>query len=384
MDNVLLALDDEQPFLDIIRRVAKSADFTAVTTTDPAVFKAALLTSPPTVILLDLQMPDCDGVEILHVLAESQSRAKVILLSGFETRVLGLARGIGQGLGLDMGEPMPKPLRPADLQQVLASLKRSTINITAVGLKEALDNDYLDLFYQPIVALDTDETIGFEGLVRWKHPEYGIVPPDLFIGLAEREDLIERVTDRVLEVAAKQISSWRTQGIDTFVSVNLSAHNIVADLPDRLVRLCTRHNILPEYLRLELTETAAMANHALMLEILTRVRLKGFMLAIDDFGTGYSSLVQLHRLPFSELKIDQSFVREMSTSAEANLIVGTIINLGRSMEMDLIAEGIETADQKERLAEMGCGTGQGYLFSKPMPASDVPAWLEKRELRAGA
>jgi len=106
MDNVLLALDDEQPFLDIIRRVAKSADFTAVTTTDPAVFKAALLTSPPTVILLDLQMPDCDGVEILHVLAESQSRAKVILLSGFETRVLGLARGIGQGLGLDMGQPI--------------------------------------------------------------------------------------------------------------------------------------------------------------------------------------------------------------------------------------------------------------------------------------
>jgi EAL domain-containing protein (putative c-di-GMP-specific phosphodiesterase class I) len=137
----------------------------------------------------------------------------------------------------------------------------------------------------------------------------------------------------------------------------------------------TRHDIPPRLLRLELTETAAMDNHALTLEVLTRVRLKGFQLAIDDFGTGYSSLVQLHRLPFSELKIDQSFVREMANSEEARMIVGAIVSLGHSLRLKLIAEGIETEDLMQRLIAMGCEMGQGYFFSRPMPASHVSDWI---------
>jgi len=212
-------------------------------------------------------------------------------------------------------------------------------------------------------------------LVRWNHPEFGIVMPDRFIGLAERENLINPLTDRVLDLAAGQISTWRKAGIEAFLSVNVSAANIVAELPDQLARLCTRHDIPPRSLRLELTESAMMGNQALMLEVLTRVRIKGFLLAIDDFGTGYSSLVQLHRLPFSELKIDQSFVREMATSEEASLIVGAIIGLGHSLNQELIAEGIETEDVMQRLTALGCQIGQGYLFSRPMPASKVPDWL---------
>ncbi len=223
--------------------------------------------------------------------------------------------------------------------------------------------------------LGTGKTIGFEGLVRWNHPEFGVVMPDRFIALAEREGLIGALTDRVLELAAAQVSAWWKLGMEFFVSVNVSAANIVAGLPDQLVRLCTRHDIPPRLLRLELTETAAMGNHALMLEVLTRVRLKGFQLAIDDFGTGYSSLVQLHRLPFSELKIDQSFVREMANSEEARMIVGAIVSLGRSLRLELIAEGIETEDLMQRLIAMGCEMGQGYFFSRPMPASHVPDWI---------
>jgi EAL domain-containing protein (putative c-di-GMP-specific phosphodiesterase class I) len=201
--------------------------------------------------------------------------------------------------------------------------------------------------------------------------------PDRFIALAEQEGLIGPLTERVLDLAAAQIATWRRLGIDTVVSVNISAANIVTELPDQLVRLCTLHDIPPSLLSLELTETAAMGNRALMLEVLTRVRLKGFRLAIDDFGTGYSSLVQLHRLPFTELKIDQSFVGGMASSEEANVIVGAIVNLGHSLHLELIAEGIETEDLLKRLVAMNCQTGQGYFFSRPMPASEVPDWIDK-------
>lgn len=377
MDDVILAIDDEPAFLDIIQKVAKSAGFLATTTTDPTEFCTTLVTQPPSVVLLDLQMPDCDGIELLHALAEAHCRAKIILMSGFDPRVLSLARGIGDDLGLEMGEPLQKPLRPAELRQVLSKIRSKTFLPDAIALQDALDNHQLELFYQPIVTLGSGRTTGFEALIRWRHPEFGIVMPYQFIPLAEKTDLINPLTDRVLDLAAAQIADWRPLGIDTFVSVNVSAANIVADLPDRLVRLCTRHAIPPRQLRLELTETAAMGNPALMLEILTRVRLKGFQLAIDDFGTGYSSLVQLHRLPFTELKIDQSFVRDMSSSAEANLIVGTIISLGHSLHLELIAEGIETEDLMARLVSMGCETGQGYFFSRPMPANEVPAWLAR-------
>ena len=377
MDDVILAIDDEPAFLDIIQKVAKSAGFLATTTTDPTEFCTTLVTQPPSVVLLDLQMPDCDGIELLHALAEAHCRAKIILMSGFDPRVLSLARGIGDDLGLEMGEPLQKPLRPAELRQVLSKIRSKTFLPDAIALQDALDNHQLELFYQPIVTLGSGRTTGFEALIRWRHPEFGIVMPYQFIPLAEKTDLINPLTDRVLDLAAAQIADWRPLGIDTFVSVNVSAANIVADLPDRLVRLCTRHAIPPRQLRLELTETAAMGNPALMLEILTRVRLKGFQLAIDDFGTGYSSLVQLHRLPFTELKIDQSFVRDMSSSAEANLIVGTIISLGHSLHLELIAEGIETEDLMARLVSMGCETGQGYFFNRPMPANEVPAWLAR-------
>jgi len=381
MNDILLAIDDEQAFLDIVQKVGHSAGFTATVTTDPAVFRAALTSAPPAVVLLDLQMPQCDGIELLHALADAHCRARVILMSGFDARVLTLARGVGHDLGLDMGEPLQKPLRPIELRQTLSKIRGKSFQADAAGLRAAIDQNQLELFYHPLVTLRTGETIGFEALVRWRHPEFGIIPPDRFVPLAEREGLIDLLTERVLELAASQIASWRQIGIAPFVSVNISAANIAAGLPDQLAGLCVRHQIPASQLRLELTETAAMGNHTLMLEILTRIRLKGFQLAIDDFGTGYSSLVQLHRLPFTELKIDQSFVREMGNSEEANLIVGAIVGLGRSLSLELIAEGIETEDLMHRLVALGCQTGQGYFFSRPMPAADVPGWLAQHPPR---
>lgn len=377
MADIVLAIDDESAFLDIIRKVAQSSGFAVTVTTDPAVFRASLRMQPPSVVFLDLQMPGCDGVELLHSLAEAKSRATVVLMSGFDARVLGMAHGIGRDLGLEMGPSMEKPIRPAGLRQLFTRLRTQVFEPDAASLQAALDQGQLELVYQPLLTLATRTTIGFEALVRWRHPEYGTIMPNQFIGLAEREGLIQPLTERVLDTAVAQMAAWHTMGLDHFVSVNISAANIVADLPDALVEVCRHHGVPARQLRLELTETAAMGNHALMLEVFTRVRLKGFQLAIDDFGTGYSSLVQLHRLPFTDLKIDQSFVRSMETSEEANIIVGAIINLGRSLRLELIAEGVETEDLLQRLIAMGCQTGQGFLFSRPLPAAEVPDWLKR-------
>ncbi|HXJ00246.1 MAG TPA: EAL domain-containing response regulator [Micropepsaceae bacterium] len=384
MDDVVLAVDDDQVLLEMIQKVAKSTGFAVTAMADSTGFQSALSTRPPSVVLLDLQLPDCDGIELLRGLADAGSQANIILMSGYDARVLGMAQKIGQGLGLEMGQPLEKPFRLAELRQVLQKIRGKSYYADAADLREAIDNDRLELFYQPVVTLDTGKTIGFEALVRWRHPEFGIVMPERFISLAERENLINPLTDRVFELAASQIAQWQKVGIDSFVSVNVSATNIVASLPDDLVQLCSRHRIPPRSLRLELTESAAMGNSALMSEVLTRVRLKGFQLAIDDFGTGYSSLVQLHHLPFSELKIDQSFVREMASSADASLIVSVIVNLGHGLHLELIAEGIETEHTKNMLIGMGCKTGQGYFFSRPMPAGAVTDWVARHPIDAMA
>jgi len=385
MPTGLLVIDDEPSFLAIIERTAKAANVPVQATTDPEEFKRAVLQACPLLILLDLQMPDSDGIELLHFLAHSACRAKIVLMSGFDTRVLALARGMGDELGLDMGEPLQKPVRPADLRELFSKLRVKSFAPDADSLRCALAEDQLDLYYHPLVSLKDGMTVGFEALVRWRHPEVGLVMPDRFIGLAEREQLIGPLTDRVIEMAIARLGSWRTKGFAPFLSVNFSAANIVdAQLPDRLSQLCKKHKVPPGQLCIELTETAAMGDAALMLEVLTRIRLKGFKLAIDDFGTGYSSLLQLHRLPFSELKIDQSFVRTMARSEEAAVIVGAIVSLAHALKLELIAEGIEDESTLMRLAALGCQTGQGYYFTRPFPAENVPEWMagDPRPIRA--
>ena len=373
--NLLLAIDDEPALLDIIQRVARLSDFEVTTTTDPALFRTSFAENPPSVILMDLQMPGCDGIELLHDLAAKNCRATIVLISGFEHRVVTLACQIGRALGLNMSEPIEKPMRPANLRAILMGLHTEVFKPNAAALQSALDNEQLELFYQPLLNLQTQGLVGFEALVRWRHPTCGLLMPDTFIELAEREGLINALTGRVLELAAAQLALWKTTSLDAFVSVNVSAANIVAELPDALTHLCAKHQIAPHRLRLELTESSVMTNQALILTVLTRVRLKGFELAIDDFGTGHSSLVQLYRLPFSELKIDRSFVSEMATSEEASIIVGATVGLAHALKLKLVAEGIETVESMQRLRDLGVETGQGYYYSRPLPAAEVPTWM---------
>jgi EAL domain-containing protein (putative c-di-GMP-specific phosphodiesterase class I) len=374
--NHLVAIDDEPELLAIVARTAESAGFKVDATTDPEIFKATIRRSAPSVVLMDLQIPGCDGIELLRFLYEEQCQAHIVLISGVDLRLLSIAKGVGDKLSLKMAEPVHKPIRVAELRARLSGFIAAPAEIDTAMIREALRTDQLALYYQPLVALDDHHVVGWEALARWHHPVRGLIMPDRFIPVAEKEGVIDELTDRVFELAIAQVAAWqRVHGMATFVSVNVSAPNLLdLHLPDRLEQACRQHQVPADLLRLELTETVAMSDSPRLVEVLTRLRVKGFKLAIDDFGTGYSSLVQLHRLPFSELKIDQMFVRNMATSEEAAIIVGAIINLAHSLRLELIAEGIETEELARRLVAAGCEIGQGYYFAKPMPAAEVPGW----------
>ena len=379
MGKSLIAIDDESAILDIILHVAGGLGFAAQSTTDPEEFKAMVRQDDPQLILMDLNMPSCDGIELLRYLFEQQSSAQVMLISGVDAKVLSVATHVGVELGLKMGKPLQKPIRVQQLRDCLAPFIAGTQEIGAAALRQGLERGEIELFYQPMIDLKRTRLAGWEALARWRHPELGVIAPDRFIPLAEAEGLMPSLTDRVMTLAMEEKAVWGCGGrlADGFISLNLSALDLVdPQIPDRLERLCERHGVPPGQVRLELTETVAMGESVRSVEVLTRLRVKGFRLAIDDFGTGYSSLVQLYRLPFSELKIDRTFVQNMTQSEEAAIIVKTILSLGHSLRLDLVAEGVENREIAELLTEEGCEIAQGYYYSRPVPPSDIARWCE--------
>ena len=368
----LLVIDDEPALGTIIRRVAEGCGFEVVVTQDPVFFMNTARLWRPSVIMLDLKMPGTDGVQLLRTLASDKCGARVVVSSGADVKVLESAMALGRERGLNMGEVLQKPLRIEALRERLSGFKRLSKFQLADELVRAISNDELFLHYQPKLDCRTRLITGVEALVRWRHPMQGIIPPDQFIRLAEEYGLINRLTDWVMATAAEQAVRWRAAGHPLDVAVNISARDIEdLDLPDRMEQHCLTAGIDPERITLELTETGAMREAVQMMDVLTRLRIKGFKLSIDDFGTGYSSLVQLQKMPFSEIKIDQSFVTPMMSNDGCRVIVEIIIDLARKLGLASVAEGVEDEGALKALIDMGCATAQGYHLSRPIPAEDV-------------
>lgn len=248
------------------------------------------------------------------------------------------------------------------------------------GLNKAIQQNELVLHYQPKLDLRDKSVIGFEALVRWQHPEHGMVPPDQFIPLAEVSDLIRPLTYWVLNQALEQCRHWLDEGMQTRVAVNVSARNFQDKaLPEQIAEMLTRHGIAPQQLELEITESAVMSDPNRSLEILQRIHQMGITLSIDDYGTGYSSLAYLQGLPIQTLKIDLSFVRNMLTSKENEVIVQSTIALAHSLGLNVVAEGVENNAILERLAALHCDQAQGYYISRPMDAATATQWLHKNK-----
>ncbi len=380
----LLMIDDEPAFGQIVKRVAEACEFEVVVTQAPSAFTNAVRLWHPTVIILDLKMPGIDGIQLLRTLAADNCPAHVVLSSGADAKVLESAMQLGRERGLNMGEALPKPVRVESLRERLAGFKRLSKPLLSVDLAAALAADQLFLEYQPKLDCRLGRITGVEALVRWHHPTRGIIRPDQFIALAEESDLIHGVTDRVIAAAATQAAQWHTDNLALEFAVNISARNLEdLDLPDRLEQHCRNAAIDPAFLTLELTETGAMREAVQMMDVLTRLRLKGFKLSIDDFGTGYSSLVQLQKMPFSEVKVDLSFVRQMMSNAGCRVIVEIIIDLARKLGLNSVAEGVEDAAALKSLIEMGCDMAQGYYISRPIAGDLMPQFVGDHEAAWG-
>jgi diguanylate cyclase (GGDEF)-like protein len=242
-------------------------------------------------------------------------------------------------------------------------------------LRLALENDEMELFYQPKIDTKSGKVTAAEALLRWKHPKRGMVPPDVFIPLAERFGLIGALGNWVIEEACRQARLWREHGLRMRLAINLSAHQLrQPDIVQRMEEALDRHRIHPSLLTVEITESVAMEDTKATQATFLRLGTAGIHLSIDDFGTGYSSLSYLRRLPAEELKIDRTFVMDIENSADARAVVDAVIRLAHALSLRVVAEGVENQRQREILAAMGCDEMQGYLFAKPMSARALLLW----------
>ena len=253
----------------------------------------------------------------------------------------------------------------------------------ATDLRNAFHRDELWLAFQPQVDIATGRISGAEALIRWKHPQRGDVPPGVLLPIAERTGLMPRLTLWVLEAAVAQAAAWRRSGLDIHVAVNVSAIVLVdATLPDRIAETLTRHALTPENLCVEVTEDAVMRDTSRAIAILNRIKASGVEISVDDFGTGQSSLEQLKNVPADELKLDRSFVIGMVEDPQDAAIVGSVVGLGRALGLRVVAEGVETPQVWQRLADLGCDVAQGFGLARPMPAAQFERWAREPSDRA--
>jgi EAL domain-containing protein (putative c-di-GMP-specific phosphodiesterase class I) len=244
------------------------------------------------------------------------------------------------------------------------------------ALGRAIEEQRLHMLYQPKVKLPSGSLAGLEALMRWEDPELGPVEPSRFIPLAEQHGLIDELTLWGLRTILRQWVEWCDEGIDTGIAFNISALSLQhLDFPDLVERMCRGLSVPTDRLVLELTEGATQPLVKLM-DTLTRFRIKGIGLAIDDFGTGYSSLMQLRQLPFTDVKLDQTFVADVHCSRDSRLIIRSITELAHGLGLMATAEGVETVDQLRTLTELGCDQAQGYLISPPIPADVLRTWKQ--------
>ncbi len=263
--------------------------------------------------------------------------------------------------------------------------QHSPERLALVGeLREAIGAGGLVLHYQPKVSLGSGRVEGVEALVRWPHPERGLVAPDEFIPLAERTGLIRPLTTLVIEQALAQCRAWHAAGWPLVVAVNLSARSLQdGRLPEDVGRLLAAAGVQARWLKLELTESMVMEDRVRAVEVLDRLHAMGLSLSIDDFGTGYSSLAYLKRLPVDELKIDKSFILHLAVDGNDAVIARSTVDLGHNLGLKVVAEGVETPEVCGQLAAMGCDIAQGYLISRPLPAEDLTRWLTNWQQRHG-
>ncbi|MFO1318079.1 MAG: EAL domain-containing response regulator [Burkholderiales bacterium] len=342
----------------------------------------------PQLVLLDLRMPGMDGIELMRRIAETDLSLTVALVSAVDARVMRAAAQLSREHGLSLGGFYAKPLHASQLRPLIERLRgdvRTEVRRSASDVEElaqALRQGEIVPHYQPVVDLKSGRVTGLEALARWRHPTRGLVLPKDFIPLAEHMGLIARLTDVVVTRALEDLATLDGLGYGLHLAVNLSARGVDrADLPDVVEARTTHAGLSPDRVTFEITETQLSSNPIAFLELVSRLRLKGFELSIDDFGTGQSTLEQLRRLPFTELKVDATFMQGALHDPLSKAILESCVDVARRLELHVVAEGIETQECMSLARDLGCDHGQGYFISRPLSFADLPAWLQDWDAR---
>ncbi|HET7102764.1 MAG TPA: EAL domain-containing response regulator [Terracidiphilus sp.] len=391
--NKILVIDDDDVVGAIISSAASAMGLECGIAKEPSQFPT-LLTPDIALILLDLMMPEMDGIEVLRLLGQQKCKARIVLLSGLDKRVLETAERLAKALGLSVVGYLQKPFQLPELHQILTthSLPRTVtpkeepaaLAISDDEIRAAVKRNEFVLYYQPQVNLTNGAIMGLEALSRWVHPGLGIVPPDSFIPRIEELGLmdefcwncVDRGLAEVREIAAPD---GRPLRLALNISVT-SLHDL--NFPDTFTSLARKHNFPAENIAVEITESGLM-EFAHALDVLTRLRMRNFQLSIDDFGTGYSMMGQLRNVPAIELKIDKGFVMNMHSSNSDRIMVEKIIEMGHELQMEVIAEGVENEEQFTQLRRLGCDAVQGFLFARPLPPDQLTKWLENHRTQSG-
>ncbi|MBI1208923.1 MAG: EAL domain-containing protein [Azospirillum sp.] len=381
----VLIIDGDQAVGSYIAAIAAKSGFAAEAVTSAEEFRQRIATLRPSHVVLDLRLVATQGDELLRELAANHQAVRLMVMTDNDGSVGPASRLVEFSNGPKIAATLRKPLSAADLSAVFEDTADAVGAIDEAALQQAVDNRQFHLVFQPKIDLTHGHTVGFEALLRWHHPRRGIILPGEFLPLAETLAVMDELTTIVIDRALDQLRRWSDQGLETTLAVNVSAVNLKSfRFADRVYQSCLKAGIAPDRLIIELTETAAMADPVRAMDIMTRLRLKGFRLSIDDFGTGYSSLVQLQRLPFSELKIDRALIIDCDRSRQSRIIVKAIIDLARNLGLSTIAEGIETAETLNVVRELGCQSAQGYHFARPLDAVQAETWLKTHSRAAAA
>lgn len=378
MTTKLLVVDDDMMIRQYLSDAAQQLGYQVLTASDTESFRRTFKEEQPDIVLLDLMMPGTDGVEQLKFLAAMQCKVPVVLMSGLDGRAIHAAHRLGSAHGLRIVGGLEKPFDLNSLEQMLGHFSQERYAISKANLVDALDRNELRLHYQPQVKASSGKPCGVEALLRWEHPDYGLLLPTYFLDLAEKTGFITEITKWVCASTAAQLAQWTPSEPALSMSINLSIRDLeTPDFPCWVESAVREQGLDPASFVLEVTEREAASDAKEFMEVLTRLRLKGFQLSIDDFGTGYSSLAMLQCAPFTELKIDKYFVMESERERDADVIVRSVLNLGHTLGLRVVAEGVEEPSTHERMRNIGVDVIQGFHTARPMTADACSRWLSE-------